>query len=177
MASLDVFPFKSFYQGDTFDLNLNIQGYYSSEWTLTYTFRKAGQAAFQMVSTPVEDGLFSILVLPAVTSAYTPGLYIVTASLTDADSNKFTIDQQEIIIRPDVSLDSNSDPRTVARIALDDVNACLAAGAGSDMQEYTVGGTTIKKNREGLLALRAHYLKLVRAENGIPAIGSLKYYF
>ena len=150
-------------------------GYDSALWTCTYVFRIAGQPAFTVVSTPAGDGSFSILATATTTATRTPGRYTVTALLSDGSGNKYTAGQTEIEIKPDVSILANADPRSANRKALDDVDAALAAGAGSDVTEYTVAGTLIKKDRAGLLRLRAFYLLRVRAESGKPAIGNILY--
>lgn len=88
-------------------------------------------------------------------------------------TQRITLGSTEITITPDPTLSSGGDPRSINRKALDDVEAALAAGAGSDVTEYTVAGTIIKKDRAGLLALRAYYLGQVRAEQGKPSIGTI----
>jgi hypothetical protein len=154
-------------------VNLKLLGYDSTLWTCTYIFRILGSPSFSVASTPAGDGSFTVASPAATTATRLPGRYTVTALLTDGSGNKYTAGQAEIEIKPDVSILANSDPRSANRKALDDVEAALAAGAGSDVTEYTVAGTVIKKDRAGLLKLRSFYLLRVRAESGKPAIGTI----
>lgn len=168
----DVFPVREFYQGDTIDLKLILTEFTSGTWQITYTFKKLGLEAFTVTSQTSPDGAFWFSVPAADTADWTPGLYYVVATISDG-TKKFTLGQVEIQIKADLA--SVEDPRSLNRKCLEDVEAALAAGAGSDVQEYTIGGTSVKKNRAGLLALRAHYLKRVRAEDGKASIGNVLY--
>ena len=55
----------------------------------------------------------------------------------------------------------------------DECEEAIRAGAGSDIVEYTIGGRTVKKNRQGLLEMRSYFLKLVKKEEGIGGIQSI----
>ena len=77
-----IFPITQLYQGDTWRFSVSAQDYDPSLWTITYVFRKVGQAAFSISSANV-DNAFSFEVLPAVSAAYTPGLYSVSAVLSN----------------------------------------------------------------------------------------------
>ena len=156
-------------------LPISLYNYDSSLYTLSYNFKKLGADTITLVATSV-SGSFTFSVTSATTATYTPGLYYVVASVVETSSgNKTTLGQTEIQIRPDLST-FNGDPRTAYKVALDDVEAALASGAGSDVQEYTVGGRTVKKNRTGLLELRNFYLQRVRVEDGKSTIGTISYY-
>jgi hypothetical protein len=170
-----LFPNKIFYQGDSWEFSLNLSGYDSTLYTCSYVFKKAGSDTFSFSSTAGSDGSFAFSVASSVTATYAPGLYYVVAYLTElATSKKFTAGNTEILIKPDL-LTFTGDPRSINRIALDDVEAALASGAGSDVSEYTIGSRTVKKNRAGLLELRNFYLLRVRAEMGISNLGQIFY--
>ena len=162
-----VFPFNRLYQGDSWKIETFLTDYDPAIYTLTYTFSKLGVTSFTISSTP-GNGLFNFYVSHTVTTNYTPGLYYVTAKVIDSTGDIFTLGQAEIQVMADPA--TVTDPRSPNRKALDDVEAALAAGAGSDLTEYTIGGTTVKKDRKGLLELRAFYLRRVRNEEGRPAI-------
>lgn len=169
----NLFPCREFYQGDTFSFNLRLTDYDPNVWTVTYYFAKA-ESSFNFASTATSDGSFLMEVQATTTATYAPGLYYVSAVLTDTNGNKFTAGQTEILIKPDVT--KFSDPRSANRIALDAVTAALASAApGAGIIEYTVGGTTMKKDYKSLLALRSFYLKLVRQEDKKPAISHIYY--
>jgi hypothetical protein len=167
-----LFPVTQFYQGDDFSFNIYLPDYDSSLYSITYVFRKLNVDAFSITSTASLDGSFLMEVNATTTSDYIPGLYYVSAFLTEtATGKKTTVGQTEIQIKADISQLTNYDPRSQNKIALEAVEAALASGAGSDVIEYTIGGTIVKKDRKGLLALRAFYLTRVRAEAGKRAIG------
>lgn len=169
-----LFPITSLIQGDFWNFQVSLYNYDANLYTLTYTFKKMGSDTISMIAVN-ESGSFAFSVASATTSTYAPGLYYVVASIVEiATGNKTTLGQTELQIKPDLST-FNGDPRSAYRIALDDVEAALAAGAGSDVQEYTVGGRTVKKNRLGLLELRNFYLQRVRVEAGKSTIGTIYY--
>ena len=170
-----LFKYSFFYQGDSWDFFITLPDYDSSVYTLNYVFAKVNTPSFVVSSTVSTGTQFNFSVDSTVTSTYTPGLYYVSAYLTDGTGKKTTLGQSEILIKADISLAANGDPRTPNKIAFDDVEAALASGAGSDVIEYTVGGTTVKKNRQGLMDLRAFYLKRVRQEEGRLAITNTLY--
>ena len=167
-----IFSFPVLYVGDDLAFSINLYDYSPSIYTLNYTFAMRGETPFTITSTA---GTFDFTVANAVTALWTAGIYTVTAFLLDGTGKKTTLAQSEVTVRPDLSQVATGDPRSANRIALDDVEAALAAGAGSDVSEYTVAGTTVKKNRAGLMTLRAYFLKRVRAEQGINAIGTYKW--
>lgn len=175
MIISNIFPNKTFYQGDTWAFSVFLQNYDASLYTLNYQFAKINIIPFTISSTinPGNDFVFNVS--STLTADYAPGIYTVSAKLTDSSNNKTTIGVTELEIKPDLSVIENGDPRSMNRKALDDIEDALALGAGSDVQEYTIAGSTYKKNRDGLLKLRAYYLVKVRKEMGISAIGVINY--
>lgn len=171
----DVFPKKMFYQGDTFSVNVSLLDYNSGDWTLKYIFKKNGIEPITVDSVSNSDGTFTISIDSTVTASFASGLYYVTAKVIKG-AEVYTLGQTEIQVRADISQVSNYDPRSQNRIALDAIEQALVDGAGSDLVEYTIGGETYKKDRKGLLELRAFYLKRVRQEEGKSAIGSIEFY-
>lgn len=171
-----LFPVTQFYQGDDLSFNISLPDYDPSNYSITYLFRKLNTEPFTITSTPAVNGSFLMEVAATITADYTPGLYYVSAYFIEtATGKKTTAGQTEIQIKADISQLTNYDPRSSNKVALDAVEAALASGAGSDVIEYTIGGTTVKKDRKGLLALRAFYLQRVKAEDGKPAIGNILY--
>ena len=150
------------------NLNLDTTGY-----TLTYVFKKQGINPIIVVSSSVSGNVFTFSVSNAITSLYKPGTYITTAFLTDNNGIKTTLGYSEAIFKADLSAEGVNDPRSHNRKALADVEKCLAEGAGSDVSDYTIGGSTVKLDRKGLLELRAFYLHRVRLEDGKPAVGTV----
>lgn len=171
-----VFPKNTFFQGDTWKFNVSLLDYNATSWTLTYSFKKTDVDPFTITATMDTDGSFLFNVASTLTADYIPGMYYVVAKITNVlTSEVYTVGRTEVQIKPDISLATNCDPRSTNKIALEAVEAALAAGAGSDVIEYTVGGTIVKKNRDGLLKLRAYYLAKVRQEDGKPAISNILY--
>ena len=169
-----VFPSRTFFQGDTWSFRVILPNYDANDWTVTYTLRKQGQPAFTIVSSPAIDGTFLMEVQASVTATYAPGLYYAAATISDG-ATRTTLGQVELLVKADLATVPSADPRSANRKALEDVEAALMAGAGSDVVEYTIGGTTVKKDRPGLLALRSFYVLRVRAEDGKPALGNVLY--
>ncbi len=169
-----VFPEKTWFQGDTISFRVVLTDYDAALWTLTYTLLRLGLPAISFASTPTTDGAFLMGVLASVTAAYAPGTYTLSAHLSNVAGERITLGQVEGIIWADLST-LVGDPRSANRKAFDDVEAALAAGAGSDVTEYSIAGTQVKKDRAGLLALRAFYLVRVRSEQGKLALGNILY--
>lgn len=171
----DIFPVKGWFQGDTIATTVTLTDYDPTLWTLAYTFNRIGAAKITFISTPGAGGTFLMSVAKTVTALYAPGTYYLAATITKvSDGTRVTLGQVEGIIWPDPTTLAG-DPRSPNRIAFDSVEAALASGAGSDVVEYTIAGTQMKKDRAGLLALRAFYLVRVRAEQGKPALGNVLY--
>jgi hypothetical protein len=171
----DIIPARGWYQGDTISFPVILTDYDPTLWTLTYVLLGQGLPKTTFSSTPGADGTFLMAVAKTVTALWTPGTYYLTAYVTKvSDGTRVTLGQVEGTIWADLSVLAG-DPRSDNRKAFDDVEAALAAGAGSDVTEYTIAGTSMKKDRAGLLALRAFYLVRVRAEQGKPAIGNILY--
>lgn len=169
---------SNLYQGDdwVFDVTMQDPDADYTGCTLTYTLKTGTNAPITIASTGLTNNIFSFSV-PAVTTATFPaGKYYVSASLVNALGQKTTLDTTEISIRANLAALGTTDPRSLYQQALDDIEACLAQGAGSDVQEYTIGGSTTRLDRKGLLELRAFFLQRVRLENGQDAIGSIYFY-
>lgn len=176
MLTSDLFSkLKQLYQGDDWAFTVYLPDYDSSVYTLKFSFASKGIIPFTIQSQAGQGSTFTFSVSATETTSYIPGNYLVTASLLDG-TKKTTLGQNEVSILPDLTLVENGDPRHPYRIALDDCEIALASGAGSDVQEYTINGTTVKKNRAGLLALRAFYLSRVRQVTGVAAIRNINFY-
>ena len=169
-----VFPERAWFQGDTISFRIVLTEYDPSVWTITYTLLAMGQDPISFSSVPSDDGAHLMEVDATTTAGWAPGTYYLAATASNALGMRHTLGRVEGTIRPDLST-LTTDPRTPNKIALDDVEAALAAGAGSDVVEYTIAGTAVKKDRMQLLELRAFYLHRVRAEQGKSAIGSILY--
>jgi hypothetical protein len=177
----ELFGFDTLYQSDDWVFNIRLFDYDSSVNTLTYTFKIAGAAPFSLVSGPSGDGTFAFYIPAATTDTYLPGLYYVSAVLNGPNGPSgevitTTLGQTQTQIKANLTLEGTNDPRTSNRIALDQIEAALLASAGSNVVEYSTGGTTIKKDRDWLLKQRAFYLHRVQMENGKPGLGTMKFY-
>jgi hypothetical protein len=177
----ELFRIDVLYQSDDWAFNVRLFDFDSSVNTLTYVFKIAGTAPFSLVSTPNGDGTFAFNVPAATTTTYLPGMYYVSAVLygpngPNGEMITATLGQTEILIKANLSLEGTNDPRSNNKIALDQIEAALLASAGSNVVEYSTGGTTVKKDREWLLKQRAYYLHRVQMENGKPGIGIKKFY-
>lgn len=172
-----LFPQKTFFQSDTWTLNLYLADYSASDYVITYYFKKPNQTGFS-ISTTIDptNGSFLFSVPSSVTATYQPGTYYLTAKATDALGNVVTLGQTEVTIKADLSL-GNVDPRSPNRIALDAIETNLALSAATDggLIEYTINGTVVKTDKAGLMRLRDFYLARVRKEDGKSAIGNIFY--
>jgi len=159
------------YQGDDWIFDCILSDYPATNYSLVFEFAKKDCSPFSITATPSAD--FHHFNIPAVTTnSYKPGKYYVSAVVIALDTNaRKTIGQKEALIK--ANLANVSDPRTPNRKALDECEEAIRAGAGSDIVEYTIGGRTVKKNRQGLLEMRSYFLKLVKKEEGIGGIQSM----
>jgi hypothetical protein len=170
-----VFALPELTQGDDCVFSIRLGELSAADYTLSYVFKRNGLASFTITSTN-NTGEFLFSVICAVTSTYTPGNYYVAAYLIDGTGLKTTIGQSELCIKPNLASDGLLDPRSHYKQMFDDVEEALMAGAGSDVVEYSIAGTTMRMNRESLLKLRAFTLQRVKMEMGISAIGTINFY-
>lgn len=175
LDSNSVWKANVLWQSDTWVWQVVLPAYDSEKYTLNYAFKRDGLPPFVITSVP-NPLYFDFSVPSSTTTTYAPGLYNVVAYLMEiATGNRTTLGNSQITIKPDLMLGGSADPRTHNQIMLDTVNDALDKSAGSDVIEYTVAGTTVKKSRKELLDLRAHYMKLVRREQGKPAVSAIYY--
>jgi len=175
IESVSVFKNNVYQAGDDWLFYINVDSFSldTTGYTLSYVFKKQGLAPIIITSSSVAGNIFTFSIPAATTTAYKAGLYTISAFLTSPLGIKTTLGYSEALIKADLTAEGVNDPRSPNKKALHDIEKCLADGAGSDVQEYTIGSTTMRLDRKGLLDLRAFYMQRVRMEDGKPSIGSV----
>jgi hypothetical protein len=159
-------------QGEALEWEKSFCDFPSDEYTLQYRFRGPG-TGFNEDATAQDDGSFLATVTAANTLAMSTGRYQWQAWLTEiADStNSQMIAEGVVDVRRGFADDQlgTIDLRTPAKIALESIDAAMAAFATSDVQEYEIstpaGTRRVKRSaRADLLSLRKHYAMIVARE-------------
>lgn len=133
----------------------------SAGWTLTYYLTLPGDSTVKnLEATPAGDD-FQVDVDAASSAAWAPGLWAWSARLSNG-TETHTVDHGQIRVLADPANVAAS--LTHARKCLTVVEAALEKCMGDAVVEYTIDGTTFKKNRTELLNLRTFYREEVRQE-------------
>ncbi len=141
----------------------------SGGWVLTYAFR-ARIGRFDI--TAAADGdKFKVSAAAAVTVAYPPGLYLGAGYVTKGAERR-QVYQGELTVERDLASQAEGfDTRSLARQALDAIEAVLAKVATQSQRAYTLpDGRRVERVPVGdLLVLRDHYLAIVKTEERAAA--------
>lgn len=135
----------------------------SAGWVLAYALRNY-QQKIDFSATASGDS-FAIAVPAATTAAWAPGSYEWIAFVTKA-AERYTVASGEIDITPNLAIDSPVDGRSHNRKVYD--NICAALEGRTDVDEYTIGGRSLRKmSIKDLLSWKSVYGTLVsREESG-----------
>jgi len=137
----------------------------SDGWALTVYFAVGTAAPVPVAATP--SGADHLVQVGAeVTAAWAAGTCHWTARVTKA-SETYTVSQGlfEVLPNPTVA----ADRRTHAEKCLAAITAVLEERMGDPIVEYEIDGTKAKKlPHDQLVKLRAHYLAVVRRQQGKP---------
>jgi hypothetical protein len=147
--------------GDSLRFSLNFPDYPASDgWTLEIVLLCASRR-YTFDGEADSDG-FSVNVAPTDTKLWVAGKYSLIARVTNSDETiAATVYEGRIEILPDIT--AVADPRTHEEKVLDAINAVIEGRA--DVDEYTIGGRSIKKMPIGdLLKFQAVYATRVKAQ-------------
>ena len=169
--------------GDTWEWRReDISNFPATDWTLTYRFKNA-VGGFEIVAN-ADGAFYSVSVDAATTAALAPGDYSWQAQVSDVGGEKHTIENGDFTVLPSffaTSATTGYDDRSVARKALDAIDAQLQGRATSDQAEYEIqlADRSLRRVRRAtimqLIQAKQYYEGLVaaeeaakRAEAGLP---------
>lgn len=112
-------------------------------WTLKYALRHPSNAKIDLAST-ASGAAFSFSVASTTTAAWAAGTYTWRAYVERA-GERFEVGAGEIVIEPDFAAANTLDGRTLARKALDDARAALAAWTPT-RKRYQIGDRQMEFN-------------------------------
>ena len=159
--------------GDLIQWRKSLSLYPAGTWTLSYTLINAHN---KIDITATASGTDHLVNVAAATSAtWPPGTYKVQGYVTNG-SQRFTITQDEITIKPNFAAASTLDTRSHVKKVLEALEAVLEGKATSDQMEYSIGGRSIKRMPITDLMVwrdkyRAQYLSEQRAEGLAKGLG------
>lgn len=163
---LDLFETQKFTQGDSLSQTICLSDYPSPAWTLSFALVNAA-GAINITTTPIDGTCHAVDVDPSTSSAWAPGRYTWTASVSDG-TDRHTVGAGVVLILVDLSTQTAYDTRTHARRVLDAINALIESRASSgdiDTVKAAAGGRNIENDLEQLLKLRQLYQAQVDAED------------
>lgn len=132
----------------------------SAGWVLAYALRNY-QQKINFPATASGDS-FAISVDATTTAGWAPGSYEWIAFVT-LGSQRVTVATGQIDITPNLAIDSPVDGRSHNRKVYD--NICAALEGRTDVEEYTIGGRTLRKmSIKDLLYWKSYYGTLVARE-------------
>lgn len=122
----------------------NLGGYPAGDgWTLSYALVKSGNRITFNSSASGDDHL--IVLAPATTAAWDPGVYRFQAFVTDG-TNRHLVESGQLEVLVDfTSQTTGHDPRSHAEKMLDAIEATLEGKASKDQMSYSVGGRSITR--------------------------------
>lgn len=155
--------------GDTISWTKTLSDYPAPTWVLSYSLTKDGQKFSITGSASGSDHAISV---DATTSgAWEPGRYSWFAHVTSGAVRK-TVERGEMIVEPNPA-SQTFDPRTKARIMLDNVEAYLADPNNLTAANYSMGGRSLSRwSRGELLAERDKLTLEVRGEQQAARIAA-----
>lgn len=146
--------------------------------TLTVTQDIAGAVSAELrvggskVSTAAMTAQGSTWSVNVSTSAWPPGFYALEIWATYADETTRVVGRDRLQLAPALSL---GDPRSEARIALDNIKAMLAGQAKEGVRRYKINNRELERYSVAeLLALKSHFAaEVLREERRLRGIGAL----
>lgn len=158
--------------GDTLKFDPQVCGYPSSDgWTLK--FKCTGTAGvFEIVASPDDDGGYSVEVAATTTKDYVTGRYQWLGYVVGLSGERYTLQQGEIEVLQDLAAATNPvDTRSQSQRILDAIDSLIEGRAAADVDEYTIGGRTLRKmSIENLLMWREYYANKVSAEKAASGV-------
>lgn len=152
--------------GDTVVWGRTFDDYPASDFTLSYVFvsATAQYLATAVASADHPDG-FTVTVASATTAGWAAGRYTWQAYVRDADGNRFTVDEGQLQIFPNLETATGGiDNRDADEKMLDAIKALLAGKVlAGDAQMYEIHGRKLQRySFAELEVLRGKYALRVR---------------
>lgn len=152
--------------------------YPPASYVLSYKARLEGSGSTVITITATTSGSnYLVSLASATTAAYTVGVYHWQAYITrNSDSARVTLDEGTFVVEANRST-ATTDPRSHAKIVLDNIEAVIRNRATQDQMAYTIQGRSLSRTPiADLLLLRdrfkAEYQRELDAErlaNGLPS--------
>ncbi len=137
-------------------------------WVLTY--RLIGKNGAITITATADGASFLINVAAATTAAYVAGTYAWAASVTKA-SEKYTLDNGTIVLKPNLTAIGTTDLRGFAEKALESIEAVLSNRATVDQQSFEIAGRKLSRTPiTDLLKLRDTFRREVKNLKDAEAI-------
>lgn len=144
--------------GDTLSFPTSVPEYPASDgWTLTYRLvpRSSGSVITITASAVGDD--YEVNEAAAVTALWGAGEYTWAGYVTKG-TERYTVDQGTITVKPNPGSATTWDGRTHARKTLDAIEAVIANRATMDQEEYAINGRSLKRTPVAeLIKLRSFY--------------------
>ena len=155
--------------GDTVAWTKTLEDYPAPTWTLTYRLVKVGKS-FE-IATTASGADHAVSVLPAVTAAWVPGEYAWVALVTDG-TNRYTAATGRLTIQPDPA-GAEYDPRSTAKVMLENVEAYLRDPTNLAAASYSIGGRSLSRwSRAELIEERSRLQMEVRGEEAVERMAA-----
>lgn len=154
-----------------------VTDYPSSAYSLSYIFRKEITGERIAITATGSSTEYTVEIGSATTENYEAGRYHWVAYITrTSDSARIEVDYGVTDIKPNRSTD-NSDPRSFAQIALDNIEVYLKDPTNLAAASYSIAGRSLSRwNREDLMrereVLRGEVVRERRAEQIAKGLGT-----
>lgn len=155
--------------GDTISWTKTLADYPAPTWVLSYTLVKDGEK--RSITAAASGTDHAVSVDAATSAAWQSGTYTWFAHVTSGSVRK-TVQQGEIVVDPDPASEA-FDPRTSARVMLDNIEAFLMDPNNLTAASYSIGGRSLSRWSRGELLAERDRLKLeVRGEREASRIAA-----
>jgi len=155
--------------------------YPPASYTLSYSLRLASAAATEIEVDATASGSDFVAEVDSTTTAgYTAGTYHYQAYITrDADSERLTLESGVVEVLPNRDA-AGTDPRSHARVMVDNLQSALQASSTTDVVSYSIGGRSVTRAREEVRRELLYWQQVAAAEEaaeerraGKPAPGRI----
>lgn len=167
----EFFPIRKLTIGDQWKWQIRLSQYPSSQWTLSYSFKTAGQSPQILTATANPDGIaHDISVSAAVNSLWAPGKYAAYVYITSQDDERQTLGMcAGLEVLPDpATLSADYGTQTYAERCLATLEGVLTGSLSREHLETTFKDASFKyKSTMELIRLREYFQREVRRERGI----------
>ena len=142
--------------GDTLTWTESLADYPAGTWTLNYRLVKEGKTISAQATASGTDHVVTIAA--STTAGWTPGTYVWSKFVTSG-ALRYTIGTGSIDVKPNPA-GATYDPRTVAKVMLDNVEAYLIDPNNIAAASYSIGGRSLSRWSRAELLVERDKLKL-----------------